>query len=100
MQHGGKERMQLTLRSGGKSGIRYNVWYCNHRYTGEEKCKTPTLREEEIKAAFVNILKQLDYPKPEYSDSLWRELVESVTITADRKATFTLTNGETVETDI
>lgn len=87
-------------RSGGRSGIRYNVWYCNHRYTGEEKCKTPTLREEEIKAAFVNILKQLDYPKPEYSDSLWRELVESVTITADRKATFTLTNGETVETDI
>ena len=83
-------------RSGGRSGSRYDVWYCNHRYTGEEKCKTPILHEEEIKAAFVSVLKHLDYPEQEYSDSLWRELVESVTITADRKAIFTATDGKTI----
>ena len=83
-------------RSGGRSGIRYDVWYCNHRYNGEEKCKTPTLREEEIRDAFVKALKNLNYPEPEYSDKLWRELVESVKISADREAEFLLTNGKVI----
>lgn len=82
-------------RSGGRSATRYDVWYCNHRYTGEEKCKTPILHEEEIKAAFENVLKQLDYSETEYSDALWRELVESITISKDRKSEFQLTDGKT-----
>ena len=80
-------------KSRGKSGNLNDVWYCNHRYEGDDKCKTPTLREEEVKTAFVNVLRQLDHPELEYSDELWRELVESVTISADRKATFLLADG-------
>lgn len=83
-------------RSGGRSATRYDVWYCNHRYDGTQKCETPTIREEEIRAAFVKVLKMLGRPEQEYTDGLWRELVESVTIGHDRKATFLLTNGETV----
>ncbi len=83
-------------RSGGRSGNRYDVWYCNHRYSGGKKCGTPTLRVDEIKQAFVRVLEQIDHPEPEYSDALWRKMVESVTISADRKAEFCLTDGKIV----
>ena len=87
-------------RSRGRSAIRYDVWYCNHRYDGEEKCGTPTLREEEIKTAFVRVLKKLKYPETDYSDELWRELVELVKIYKDRKTSFLLTDGTEVATTI
>lgn len=87
-------------RSRGRSGIRYDVWYCNHRYDGEKKCETPTLREEEIKTTFVRALKKLKRPEAEYTDELWREMVELVKIYKDRKATFLLTDGTEVTTTI
>ena len=83
-------------KSRGKSAIRYDVWYCNHRYTGEVKCETPTLKEDEIKAAFVKVLKKQKRAETEYSDVLWRKLVETVTIQKDRKATFLLADGSEV----
>ena len=83
-------------KSRGKSAIRYDVWYCNHRYTGEVKCETPTLKEDEIKAAFVKVLKKQKRAETEYSDALWRKLVETVTIQKDRKATFLLADGSEV----
>ena len=87
-------------RSRGKSGIRYDVWYCNHRYDGEDKCGTPTLREEEIKAAFVKVLKKLKHPEAEYTDKLWWKLVETVTIHENREAMFLLTDGREVTVQI
>ena len=31
------------------------VWQCNHKYKGSEKCSTPHLTDDEIKAAFVRV---------------------------------------------
>ena len=87
-------------QSRGVAAKRTDVWYCNHRYNGEEKCTTPTLREADIQAAFVKVLKRRKQPEPNYSDSLWRQLVESVTISPDRKAAFLLTDGHTVTVEV
>lgn len=35
------------------------VWYCNHKYKGEEKCQTPTLNDEDIQQSFVKALNQI-----------------------------------------
>lgn len=80
-------------QSGGKNRNRYDVWYCNHRYDGEEKCGTPTLREDEIKVAFTKVLEKIGCPEVEYTDTRWRKLVETVTIGKGREATFLLTDG-------
>lgn len=80
-------------RSGGRSRKRYDVWYCNHRYDGENKCETPTLRDDEIKASFVRLLKEAGRPETEFSASLWREMVEEVTIHAGRQASYLLVDG-------
>ncbi len=87
-------------RSGGKNRNRYDVWYCNHRYNSESQCKTPTLREDEIKASFLNALKQLGQPETEFSDTLWREMIESVTIQNGRQASYLLTDGREVTVPI
>ena len=67
---------------------RYDMWYCNHRYDKEYNCQTPYLRESEIKAALVTALQQAGHPETEYSDELWRTMVESATVSQDRKITF------------
>ena len=72
------------------TGEHYDVWYCNHRYNGDEPCDTPHLRESEIKAAFERLLKQRGESDPAYSESRWRELVRSVTVYPDRRLRFTL----------
>ncbi|MFR7894163.1 MAG: recombinase family protein [Dysosmobacter sp.] len=35
---------------------RRTIWRCNSKFTGEEKCQTPHLTEEEIKARFLDAL--------------------------------------------
>ena len=35
------------------------IWQCNHKYDGEEKCSTPHLTEDEIKAMFVTAANKL-----------------------------------------
>lgn len=48
----------------GKDKYRVDAWQCNQRYKGEKVCETPTLKEYEIKRAFLDamerILKQRD----------------------------------------
>ena len=73
---------------------RYDVWYCNQRYTGDKKCATPTLREDVIKTAFEKVLRKLEYSEPVYREDLWRELVDTVTVTANKKLKFQLANGK------
>ena len=76
---------------------RYHVWYCNHRYDGCSTCKTPILREREIRQAFEAVLKKLKTPDPTYSDERWRTLVECVTVFPDRRLSFKLTEGKEIE---
>ena len=38
---------------------RRTIWRCNSKFTGEEKCRTPHLAEEEIKARFLDAFNAL-----------------------------------------
>ncbi|MDO6355969.1 hypothetical protein Q3V94_12975 [Caloramator sp. CAR-1] len=35
--------------------IRKVIWQCNYKYKNEKKCKTPTISEDELKKAFVEV---------------------------------------------
>lgn len=43
----------------GKEECRKDVWYCNHRYKGQEPCKTPIIPETELKNAYLSALGQI-----------------------------------------
>jgi DNA invertase Pin-like site-specific DNA recombinase len=38
---------------------RKTIWQCNHKFTGDKKCQTPHLMEEEIKVLFIKAANQL-----------------------------------------
>ena len=82
-----------------KSGA-YDVWYCNHRYNNTEKCLTPILREGEIETAFTAALKKTGIPDAKYSEALWREKVEKVTICQDRQAQFNFKDSTVIKVQI
>lgn len=79
------------------TGEHYDVWYCNHKYDGDEVCDSPRLRETEVKEAFGKILQKCGDPNPVYTDERWSELVESVKVCKGNHLTFTLMSGEIVE---
>ena len=74
---------------------RYDVWYCTHKYGHGKNCKTPVLRESEIKMAFESVLKMLNGEHAAFSEKRWKEHVESITIYHDGHLEFHLTTGET-----
>ena len=71
---------------------RYDVWYCNHRYDKAYNCKTPYLRETELKSAFITAMQRAGHPEAEYSDELWRSMVKSATVSQNRSITFLFPN--------
>ena len=75
---------------------RYDVWYCNHRYNGCEKCQTPVLKETDIKVAFVAALKMIHYKDPCFDEALWRKLVERATISREGQISFRFTDGQDI----
>lgn len=44
------------------AGSKYEkrVWRCNHKYSGNEKCATPHLTDQQIKDTFTQALQQLE----------------------------------------
>ncbi|MBQ2695069.1 recombinase family protein [Candidatus Saccharibacteria bacterium] len=78
------------------SGERYNVWYCNHKYDGEP-CKTPCLKEDDVKVLFVQMLEERRQTGFKHSDKLWLELVDHLTVYNDGRIVFNLSDGEQVE---
>ena len=79
------------------TGEHYDVWYCNHKYDGDEPCSSPRLRETEIRDAFEKVLQACGDLNPVYSDERWNELVQSVAVYRGNHLIFTLANGETVK---
>lgn len=79
------------------TGEHYDVWYCNHKYDGDEPCSSPRLREAEIRDAFEKVLQACGDPNPAYADERWSELVQSVTVYRNNHLIFTLANGKTVK---
>lgn len=41
------------------SPSKHTVWQCNHKYQGETVCQSPTLRDEQIQAAFLDAFNRL-----------------------------------------
>ena len=78
-----------------KNTERYDVWYCNRKYSGE-KCQSPVIREGEIKAAFESAMEKAGQ-KQSFTEKLWQRKVESVCIHAGRTVTFTFTDGTIIE---
>jgi len=79
------------------TGERYNVWYCNHKYDGNETCDSPRLRETEVKEAFEKMLQNCGDLNPIYTDERWNELIQSVKVYKGNHLIFTLTSGEIVK---
>ena len=52
------------------SKYRRTIYRCNHKFNGDEKCKTPHLTEEEIKSAFVSAANKLLTDKDEVITNL------------------------------
>jgi regulator of replication initiation timing len=44
---------------------RKTIWQCNHKFSGESKCQTPHLTEDEIQAFFIKAASQLIANKDE-----------------------------------
>lgn len=79
---------------------RYDVWYCNQKYTNAVKCQSPVLKQSEIKKAFEKVLLKTNSSDIQYSDSLWRELVDYIVIQDDRTLDFHLNSGQEVRVDL
>lgn len=79
------------------TGEHYNVWYCNHKYDGNETCDSPRLRETEVKEAFEKMLQTYGDLNPIYTDERWNELIQSVKVYKGDHLIFTLTSGEIVK---
>lgn len=87
-------------RSRGKTRTRHDIWCCNHRYAGEKRCTTPLLREDEIRTAFENVLKELGLPQTAWSQEVWYEMVDEVIIHENRQAEFYLVSGSKISVGI
>ncbi|MBQ3418188.1 MAG: recombinase family protein [Ruminococcus sp.] len=76
---------------------RYDVWYCNQKYTNALKCQTPVLRGTTIKQAFEELLKKIGYDDPSYSDTSWKKTVDYIEIFNDSRFVFHLADSRIVE---
>lgn len=46
---------------------KHTVWQCNHKYAGDQPCSTATVKDEQIKGAFVQALNELIAHQPRQS---------------------------------
>lgn len=77
--------------------MRYDVLYCNQKYTNAVKCQSPVLKQSEIKRAFEKVLSKIKSTDTEYSEALWRELVDCIIVQEDRALDFHLNNGQEIK---
>ena len=59
----------------GKDKYRVDVWHCNQRYKGDKVCETPTLKEYEIKKAFLDAMEIILKQKEAYITHYNAEMV-------------------------
>lgn len=72
---------------------RYDVWYCNQKYANTIKCQTPVLKQNELAEAFKKVLAMTRRPENEFSNTLWRELIDHVIVYPDLRLEFYLTDN-------
>lgn len=85
------------------------VWHSTNRYKrtiwqcekcANESCGTPHLVEEEIRLIFVRAARQIDNSVTEFSEELWEEMVEYVTIFSRERVAVKFKSGKEVSVDI
>ena len=54
---------------------RTTIWQCNQKFGGEEKCSTPHLREEELKAIYLKAVNKLFENKDAVIDRMGKMLL-------------------------
>ena len=71
------------------------IWRCNGKYTGEKKCTTPYVTQEELEKAFVSVMQRVLREKDAITAACQKKLVELDTAELDadiirlqEKATF------------
>lgn len=64
------------------SKYRKTVWQCNHKFSGSEKCSTPHLTDDDIKAAFISAANKALDGKAEAAET-FRLIKETVLDTSD-----------------
>ena len=79
------------------TGAHYDVWYCNHKYDKGENCRTPYLKEENIRAAFEKAMAKSGNADKKFSEDNWSEWVRAVTVYQDGRMAFLLNNDQSVE---
>ena len=67
------------------SKYRRVIWQCNHKFDGDEKCTTPNLTEDEIKAMFISAVNKLITQKDSIITALTASL-DTAFDTTDLKA--------------
>lgn len=63
------------------SKYRRVIWQCNHKFKNEEKCKTPHLYEEDLKAAFIKAFNSILENRDEILES-YEAIIETLTDTS------------------
>ena len=76
---------------------RYDVWYCNQKYTNEQKCQTPVLRQSELEEVLIAALDKTGHSDIVYSENLWNEFVERVVVFPNLRLDFQLTDGSEIQ---
>lgn len=66
---------------GSNTKYRRNIWRCNNKYKGEEKCQTPHITEEELKNRFLGAFTQLMGSRDELLSNI--ELAKTVLCDCD-----------------
>ena len=78
------------------TGEHYDVWYCNHKFDGERRCRTSRLRESEVIAAFTRMLEEKGKEDTTYTDARWLEMVDRVVVLKSGQLTFYLKEGQVI----
>jgi len=63
------------------SKYRRVIWQCNHKFTNQEKCRTPHLYEEDIKKTFVDAMNRMILNKNEILQK-YEEIMDRLTHTS------------------
>ena len=60
-------------------------WHCNSRFAKKTGCRTPTLKEEDIEAAFIRMFNALHTRRAEIEEN-WRSCLAAITDTSEYEA--------------
>ena len=64
------------------------IWRCNGKYTGQKKCTTPYVTQEELEKAFVSVMQRVLREKDAITAACQKKLVEFDTVELDAEVSW------------